>query len=433
MRRPSQPIFYGWWIVAAGAVMSALVGGSVFYGLGAFFAPIQAQYHWSYATISWAFTLQSLVGGIGSIAAGWIFDRVGPSILVAAGVTLSGIGFVLLSRAANPAELYLAFIVMGIGTAGATFLVLNSLVTLWFHRNLGKALALLQTGYGVGGLTATGFVALILAVGWRSAALMIGVTVLVLGLPVSLVLRHTPASKGLKPDGAPARGPGPPQTGSYLEPAEDKGGLAASAVLRTPAFWIILVVFVLSSAVSYAVFAHQIRAMISFGVDAPTAGAAAGAASFVGLAGRYGFGWLAGMRNIRNLMALALGLQASGVLLLSQIKPSAGALVALYVVLFGIGQGGIFLLSPIIQREYFGTRSFGTIQGFLLGPSMVVSAAAPLLIGLLVDRYATYRPAFLLCGLMGIGLAGLILLSRIPVELGSLAKVSIAGMPAEQG
>ena len=194
-------------------------------------------------------------------------------------------------------------------------------------------------------------------------------------------------------------------------------GLRIGGVVRSWAFWSLLIVLILSTALTEVVYVHQIRAMITFGIRPETAGALAAAAALVGVLGRYGFGWLADSSSVRHLFAIALAMQAIGVLALSQIYAPVDGIGALFVILFGVGQGGIFLLTPIVQRRYFGIRNFGTVQGFLLGPSIVLSAVAPLLIGAFVDAYATYRPAFLFCGIVGILLVALALVGRTPADV----------------
>jgi MFS family permease len=173
------------------------------------------------------------------------------------------------------------------------------------------------------------------------------------------------------------------------------------------------------------VFVHQIRAMITFGIAARVAGTIAASSAVVGLAGRYCLGWLADFVRSRYLLGLALGLQATGVILLSFIEPGSTLLIGAFIALFGIGQGGIFLLAPLIQKEYFGVSSFGTIQGLLIGASMVISAITPVFVGSFVDAYGTYRPVFSTAGLIGLGLTVLILLNREPKV--STATASLTG------
>ena len=383
------------------------MGGSLFFGLGAFFAPIQLEYRWSFSVLSGAFALQYFVMGVAAFLFGWFFDRFHPAWLAVFGIAVTGLSFAALSLVKSTLGLYAVFAAMGVGGSAATSLLFNSLVALWFTRSLGLGLAVMQTGFAVGGLTAAGFVGLINSVGWRASAVLVGAGILVIGLPLCPAIRLPGSAKALRTKTKENRSGTPTHDQSPIWP---EGGLGLSATLRTTAFWVIVAVIALSSAVTQAVYAHQIRAMLTFGIPAAVAGLAAGVTGIVGLTGRYGFGLLAERINSRNLLAAALLLQGVGTALLA--RASAGNSILWFVILFGIGQSGIFVLSPVLQRDYFGTRDFGTIQGLIMGPSLILSAVGPLAVGVAVDAVHSYRPALLIAGGLAASLAGLVFVAR---------------------
>ena len=385
----------GWWVVIAGVLFAMTVGGTVFYGLGAFFAPIQSEFGWSFTTLSLAFSVQALVMGASSFVIGWLIDRVAARLLAVVGVALVAIGFFALGSVTSPQALYVVFGLMGLGATPTTFLLFNALVAQWFPNRMGTALAVVQVGYGVGGLIAPAFVFLILDFGWRAAATLAAVAVVVVCGPLCLVLKSPPVTRQHLSGGEPPSGTAIEELLTSTENALAQ--LGTREALATAAFWILLLVLVVSSSVSQVVYTHQIRALIAFGVLPAIAGAVVGFAPVIGLAGRFGFGWLGERWGGRYPLSLALGLQALGVATLAVVHGNADPTLYLFGVIYGVGQGGIFLLSPMIQREYFGTRSFGTIQGLLLGPSSLISALAPLMIGAYVDQYASYRPVFWIC------------------------------------
>ena len=59
-----KKIYYGWWIILACALINLYVGGIVFFGFTAFFAPIRDEFGWSYAQISFAVSLRGMEVGI---------------------------------------------------------------------------------------------------------------------------------------------------------------------------------------------------------------------------------------------------------------------------------------------------------------------------------------------------------------------------------
>ncbi|MDP6302057.1 MAG: MFS transporter, partial [SAR202 cluster bacterium] len=68
---PRGKIFYGWWVVAASAVVNACGGGVYFYGFSVFFLPIKAALDISSAATSLVFSLSRAEGAVEGPIAGY--------------------------------------------------------------------------------------------------------------------------------------------------------------------------------------------------------------------------------------------------------------------------------------------------------------------------------------------------------------------------
>ena len=84
--------FFGWWVVFASAAIVFLTGGTFFYGFGALFNPIVNEFGWSRASVSFAFSLRSEVGGLAAPVFGFMVDRVGSRRLMVVGVVVVAAG-----------------------------------------------------------------------------------------------------------------------------------------------------------------------------------------------------------------------------------------------------------------------------------------------------------------------------------------------------
>ena len=91
-------VYYGWVVVAAGALMGCVAIGSVF-SLAVFLAPMSETTGWSRTGISGAMTIVFVTMGFASFGWGALTDRFGPRIVVLAGGLLLGLGLALASRA----------------------------------------------------------------------------------------------------------------------------------------------------------------------------------------------------------------------------------------------------------------------------------------------------------------------------------------------
>jgi C4-dicarboxylate transporter len=122
-------LYYGWWIVFASAAIVFLSGGTFFYGFGLLVGPLTAEFGWSRAAISAAFSLRTEVGGVAAPIVGFAVDRAGVRRLTLAGIVVVPAGFALLSRMQSQLEFFVAIVVLAVGmsaTGGATAAVVIS-------------------------------------------------------------------------------------------------------------------------------------------------------------------------------------------------------------------------------------------------------------------------------------------------------------------
>ncbi len=83
--------YYGWVIVAVGALMTCVGMGAMF-SLAVFLQPMSDATGWSRTGVSGAMTLDFLVMGVAAFGWGAITDRFGPRIVVMTGAVLLGLG-----------------------------------------------------------------------------------------------------------------------------------------------------------------------------------------------------------------------------------------------------------------------------------------------------------------------------------------------------
>ena len=92
LRRLFPNVYEGWLVVASFATLVVMVGTAFFYGFGTIFTPVIAEFGWSHAATSFAFSLRSEVGGIAAPVVGILIDRFGPRRALAVGVVVSVLG-----------------------------------------------------------------------------------------------------------------------------------------------------------------------------------------------------------------------------------------------------------------------------------------------------------------------------------------------------
>lgn len=387
----ARGIFYGWWVVTATAIIVFLTGGTFFYGFSALFNPIEDEYGWSRASVAFAFSLRSEVGGVAAPVMGLLVDRVGSRRLMMSGVVIVAIGFVLLSRTSSLANFYGSVIVIAIGMSATAGPVGMVAIAHWFHRRRGRALSFMTAGAGTSGVMVLVLELLISSFGWRDALVILAVVQLVICFPLAMTIRNRPDEIGLQPDGdaAPVNDDG---TEAKPRPAQ---GLLLGEALRTRAFWQMSFAVMLTNMGMIAVIVHQIPFFTkSIGLSEGLAAGSVTAMTLISLSGRFGMGQLADVADKRRVLASSFALCGLALLLFATIYEPWQILYVLPV--FAIGWGGIIPVRPAFQAEYFGMKAFGAIQGIVFTVATLGGFVGPVFAGWMFDQTDSYRLAFVI-------------------------------------
>lgn len=426
MLKPRRKIFFGWWIVAGALILDLYIGGTFSIGFTAFFKPLVDEFGWSYFAVSLAASIRGIESGIGSPVAGFLADRYGPRRIALVGVSIMGLGFILLSYTHSLTMFYISFAVMAIGSSGASGVVMMTAVSNWFEKKISRAMGFMVAGYGAGGIMLILVVWLINSYGWRNALLVLGISTWVVCLPAALLLRHKPEQYGYLPDGKQPDNSPPPtpvQGTAVAKPAEVKSNnieLSPGEALKTSAFWLISLSMSVRLLMANAVGLHVMPYLIGIGFSQGVAATVAASTALISIVGRIGFGWLGDIMDKRKVIAIAYGLLGLG--MLAFVYANTGWALVLFVVSFGVGNGGTVPLRASIQREYFGRSAFGSIQGLIIAAMTAGGVIGPALAGWIYDSTGAYTTAWLsFAALAGLAIP-MILLTKRPVKRKNIAQ-----------
>lgn len=405
LKSAGKNVFYGWWVVGAGSFLYALGIGSVFYGFNTFFNPMIAEFGWSRAVTSGAFSLARLEGGIEGPVVGWLIDKFGARKIAFVGIGLAGAGFLALTLVnSNVLSLYLIFgLLLAMGYNTGFFHPTTAAAANWFIKKRSRALSFITVGGGIGGAVIVPLLALLITqYGWRSAAVVMGLAMWVFGFPAAFLMRSRPEDKGLLPDGETM--PEGPAVTAGPRGAESEGQSPAAAAgtgevdftvreaLRTSAFWSLVVPIMLRACVLSGLVVHQIPHLVDMGFSYQAAAQVLGTMVLMSIPGRLIFGWIGDRFDKRRLLFISCLFQALGIWIF--INAGNLGMVYLFVVLYGLGYGGSIPLTMGLRADLFGRRIFATIGGITVAITAVVSVAAPVLAGYLYDVTHSYRMAF---------------------------------------
>jgi len=396
---------YFGWRVALAACLGVMGGfGSLFvYTFTVFVKPLGAQFGWNREAVSLGFAIAAMTVGMSSPLIGRLIDRFGPRHIILPCMTVFGCGiasFALLRPGIW--QFYLTCFVIGVVGNGAAHLAYARSISTWFNRRLGVALAIVMVGAGLGAMILPVIAqAVVTRSGWRAAYLTLGITALLLGLPLSwLYIRDRGTTK----------------TQATQETQAPHSGLTWQQGIRTLAFWIIVAVLFVSSISMNGAITHLSALLTDRGI---TPGNAALCASLLGgtsILGRIVTGWLLD-RFFGGRVAFVINLAtAAGILLLASASSFVGGAAA--AALIGIGAGGEAAITPYLLTRYFGLRAFSTLYGLTWTFYAAAGATGPVILGRAFDATGSYTSLLTILSLaLAVAPALMLVLPRYPTEV----------------
>jgi sugar phosphate permease len=187
-------IHYGW-IVVLGTALMLFGGAGSRCSFGVFLKPVTEEFDWSRGSLAGALAIAGLAtGGLRPIA-GILADKYDPKYVAAIGVLIGGLALAAMSQVQELWQVYLTFIIMGIGFTLASPGAVAKIIGAWFTKRRGLAMSLAGTGSAAGETALVPIAAVAVAyIGWREGYMILGAILLLLILPlVFLLLKSRPA------------------------------------------------------------------------------------------------------------------------------------------------------------------------------------------------------------------------------------------------
>jgi sugar phosphate permease len=408
--KKSPRVFYGWYVVGACFLLTLYSGGAVFLGFTAFFEPIANEFSWSYTQVSLAASLREATAGLIAPLIGFLVDRWGPRRLLLSGTILLGLSFILLSRTSSLAMFYGFFAIVALGISGLSPTVFITTVSNWFKRKAGLATGIMTCGMALGSILVPIIVKLIDVYDWRNAIFILGIGAWVIGIPLSLLVRHKPEQYGYVPDDDKNASVIPDENSVREQDMEIN--IPVKEALKSRAFWQIGLSMTLVFLSISTVIVHVMPYLSSVGIIRSTSGMVATAIPLISIVGRLSSGWLADRFNKKQTAVGFIVIVGLGLLFFSYASDERMWLLIPFVILFGIGWGSHITIRAALLREYFGRSNLGTIFGFMMALSSLGAVIGPIFAGWAFDNWGSYHVAWLLFA--GLVLTASIIMASIP-------------------
>ena len=380
-------VHYGWVITGCAFLALMVSSGLTFGGITVFDESLLREFGWTRSALKFRDLLTMVLAGALSPFAGAIADRFGVKWLMAFGGALLAFALLAYGRIGAVGQMYAIHVAFAVTLATSGIVMGVILVSRWFVTSRGTATGLALVGTSAGGALFPQVGAwLIPLIGWRAGLMVLAVFPAVLVAVVVAFVRDRPSDMGLAPLGADTA-----PAGETSAPPKAAGMEFRDAV-RTPAFWLIAAAGMFTYYAILGTSGHVFLHLRGQGV--PMAEAARGLSWLfvMGVLGKLLFGYIADRFDHKRVLLVNIAVMLGGSIALSTMRVEG---FWPFVVLFGLGWGGIYTLLQVLTIDAFGLRAAGRVLGTRTVIDALGGGLGPWVTGLLFDRTGNYHLSFL--------------------------------------
>jgi len=391
--------FYGYIVIVTSFLIILMMWGTA-YSFGVFFKPLLAEFGWTRAMTSGAYSLCLLLNGFLGIGTGRLTDRFGPRVVITGCGLFLGLGCLLVSQVSALWQLYLFYgVMMGVGLSGS-LVPIRATVARWFVKRRGTMTGIAVSGLGMGTLIVPPIANwLISAYDWRTSYIVVGIAVSVLVISAAQFMKRDPSQIGQLPYGV-------------NEVKGDNLNLAAAdfslrQAMQTRQLWLLCTALFFFGGSLQMIMVHVVPHATDLKLSTASAVIILAVIGGLSTGGRVIMG-IAGDR-IGNKLAfiMSFGLMSAALFWLLAAKELW--MLYLFAVLFSFGYGGIAVLISPVVAEQFGLNSLGTILGIIFFICAIGETIGPVVAGYIFDMTGSYQLGFLVTAILSF--IGLILVS----------------------
>ena len=398
-------------LVALGAFVATSVAGVVLGGIQGF---IFEDTGWSRSSIGLAAGLGVWASGLFGPIVGRLTDRYGARWLIPSGTAILGICLFSFIWVHSIWQFFLvAIVARAVSQPLLIGIVPRSVAVNFFRRRRNMALALTTMFRPVSGaINIQIFSSAAVAIGWRTTFQLLGIFSMLLTVPMIMIIRRQPEDIGLLPDGERPRlqvadpsvlGPHHPAPAREQDQEES---WSAREALKTKSYWLlaftILMFTMASTGISFNIVPYTQE---NTGLSSAQAIGVLSLSTALAL-GNPIWGYVSNTVNPRYSVIAVTVFMALLIIYLSIIQSAPAAYT--FGILWGIGMGGLEVLTYVLLARYFGRASFGSITGAIRPFEAAGLGLGPILGGAIFDLTGTYHGLFI-ASISGFIVAGVLL------------------------
>lgn len=369
------------WLLLGAAFLTFSIGAGFMHSYTVFLVAFIEAFGWSRADVSLAYSVSQIVNGLSSPLVGTLVDRLGPRRLILGGGCLLAIGLLASSLASELWHMWILYgVVMTLGSNCLGLVVFVPLLSRYFVKNRGMAVSVVQSANGFArAFSAPASTMMVAGLGWRGAYVGQGLFMALLIVPLALLFRGTD--------------PLPGSRAARRAAAEE--GWTLKQAMRTPHFWLLMLVYVFTGLGSFIVALHQLAFAIDAGYDKLYAAGVLGMGAFLSLPGVILTGTISDYIGRELSAIVTYGTSIIGVACALLITgPDQHLLLWLHACFFGLTWGARGPAITAKTADLFPGPNLGVILGAISIGTGIGAGLGAWMAGFVFDMTGNYRAAF---------------------------------------
>ena len=360
------------------------------YNLAAFLPFIMSDLGWARETISLAQSIAIWLYALFVVLSGVLVDRIGSRKIFLIGGVITILGWVLFSAVQSPWQLYLYYgVLLSLAVGMTHYVPVMATTRKWFRKRAGVVAGITGSAWAVGNSI---FLPVMTGMadshGWRYTSWILGICFgAVIILCALFIIRDTPESVGLRPDGEvspPAADP----TAS-VEVSWD-----VKRALKTSQFLLLFITYSVYNIGLNGLVAHVVAWGTDLGSPEATAGIFFTAFAAPWILGCIAGGWLGDKYGKGRVMPIGL-IIATAAMLYGWLGVHTQQGLMVFAIGVGLGTGLQVPLYVPLLGDLFGRAHVGSLFGILTFGYGVIGGWGPLIWATLREATGYYNVAAL--------------------------------------
>ena len=428
--------FYGWYVAISCSLVYFFVNSMTLFVPQNLFPTFIEEFSLTREEVSLTVRNTLLFAAFLSPISGILIDKVGVTVVMRIGIIIMALTYSFYPFASSIETLYRLHILMAAGLVMSGLGPNVILVSNWFKKHRGKVVGMVIASSSLGGATLPLLISPIVnnpEWGWRWGFGLLSICFWIFAvIPVYKVIRPSPESMGLHPDGNQET----QVDGSEIltgQPIEEKDRTRFKDALFSRALFCLGIG---SACLWFAIQGLNSQIRIFFELDVGfTAQQSVLLFSIIywfSFIGKFSFGALSDRLPKRTVLFISSCVLFIGSLLLFEVSGNELILtkntmqLSLFTIFFGLGFGGSFSMIQLVAVETFGKQYLGRVLGIIsMVDGLAAAGATQLLAAMADDASGSYLQAFGLVAMVTLlGIINVFFIKPIKIKSKSIQDLS---------